>query len=38
MVYLFIFLGLLIAVIGLSIANYIVKRVKQKKEELNEEE
>lgn len=38
MVYLFIFLGLLLAVIGLSIANFIVKRVKQKKEDLNEEE
>ena len=37
MVYLFIFLGLLLAVIGLSIANFIVKRVKQKKEN-NEEE
>lgn len=33
MVYLWIFIGLILAVIGLSIANFIVNRIRKKKEQ-----
>ena len=38
MVYLWIFLGLTVAVIGLTIANVVVKRVAKKKEVKKQEE
>lgn len=38
MVYLWIFLGLLVAVIGLSIANVCVKKAKDKREDLEKGE